>query len=87
MNGRSHLRVLSTESKVRKLCITQGLTLGDKGLKRHCMGIFEEFYLSCVIINAEYYVALETASVEELSSEFYMGIKSIVIFGHFATVP
>ena len=31
-NEWSHLRVLYMESKVRKLCITQGFTLGTKGL-------------------------------------------------------
>ena len=31
-NEWSHFRVLSNESKVRKLCITQGFTLGVKGL-------------------------------------------------------
>ena len=33
MNGHTYLRVLSMESKVRKLCITQGFTLGVIGLK------------------------------------------------------
>ena len=31
-NEWSHFKVLSIESKVRKLCITQGFTLGVKGL-------------------------------------------------------
>ena len=31
-NELSHFRVLSIESKVRKLCITQGFTLGVKAL-------------------------------------------------------
>ena len=30
----SHFKVLSTESKVRKLCITQGLPLGVKELNK-----------------------------------------------------
>ena len=31
-NEWSHFRILSLESKLRKLCITQGFTLGVKGL-------------------------------------------------------
>ena len=32
-NEWSHYRVLAIELKARKICITQGLTLGVKGLK------------------------------------------------------
>ena len=45
-NEWSDLRVLSIESKVRKLCITQGFTLGVKGLTnsttvKYCLTAFQ----------------------------------------------
>ena len=47
-NEWSHFRVLYMESKVRKLCITQGFTLGVKGLKKqhHSKVLLNSFPMS-----------------------------------------
>ena len=39
-NEWSHFRGLYMESKVIKLCITQGLSLGVKGLMNHTVGCY-----------------------------------------------
>ena len=39
-NELSHLRVLSIESKRRELCITQGFTVGVKGLRMDTSGLW-----------------------------------------------
>ena len=51
-NEWSHFRGLSIESKVRKLCITQGFTLGVKGLKKNWVKLKSTQHRSKVLFNS-----------------------------------